>query len=63
LGCALSQLLHACSLAEHGKLKTVLDFLATTETPVYYQLSSHTKSKTQQLLGGKLTLSQPKPGQ
>ena len=29
----------------------------------HYQLSSHTKSKTQQLLAGKLTLSQPKPGQ
>ena len=27
-----------------------------------YQHSSHTKSKTQQLLGGKLTLSQLKPG-
>jgi len=30
---------------------------------VYYQHSSHTKSKTQQLLGRKQTLSQPKPGQ
>jgi len=29
---------------------------------VYYQHSSHTKSKTQQPLGQKLTLSQPKPG-
>jgi len=25
------QLLHTCSLAEHGKLKKVLDFLATTK--------------------------------
>jgi len=30
-GCAPSQLLHTCSLAEHRKLKKVLDFLATTE--------------------------------
>jgi len=30
-GCAPSQLLHACSLAEHRKLDKVLDFLATTE--------------------------------
>ena len=29
---------------------------------VYYQHSSHTKSKTQEVLGRKLTLSQPKPG-
>jgi len=29
---------------------------------VYYQRSSHAKSKTQQLLGGKLTLSQLKAG-
>jgi len=28
--CSL-QLLHACSLAKHGKLEKVLDFLATTE--------------------------------
>jgi len=33
------------------------------KTSVYYQHSSHTKSKTQQLLGRKLTLSQPKPRQ
>jgi len=30
-GCAPSQLLHACSLAEHEKLQKVLDFIATTE--------------------------------
>jgi len=41
--------------------KKVLDFLATTEALVYYQHCSHTKSKTQQLLGEKLTLSQLKP--
>ena len=29
---------------------------------MHYQHSCHTKSKTQQLLGGKLTLSQLKPG-
>jgi len=31
LGCAPSQLLHACSLAEYEKLEKVTDFLATTE--------------------------------
>jgi len=30
-GCVPSQLLHTCSLAEHGELKEVLDFLATTK--------------------------------
>jgi len=30
-GSAPSQLLHTCPLAEHGKLKKVLDFLATTK--------------------------------
>jgi len=30
-GCASCQLLHACSLAEYGKLEKVLDFLATAE--------------------------------
>jgi len=30
-GCAPSQLLHTCSLAEHGKLKEVLNFLATAK--------------------------------
>jgi len=29
---------------------------------MYSQLSTCSKSKTQQLVGGKLTLSQPKPG-
>jgi len=29
--CALFQLLHPCSLAEHKKLEKVLDFIATTE--------------------------------
>jgi len=61
---APSQLLHTCSLAEYRRLKKkVLDFLATTKNIVYYQHSSRAKSKTQQLLGGKLILSQPKPGQ
>jgi len=35
LGClfgyAPSQLLHTCSIAEHVRLKEVLDFIATTE--------------------------------
>jgi len=31
-GCAPSQLLHAYSLAEHGRLEKVLDFIATTES-------------------------------
>ena len=31
-GCGPSQLLHICLLAKHGKLKKVLDFLATTKT-------------------------------
>jgi len=30
-GSAPSQLLHTCSLAEHGRLEEVLDFLTTTE--------------------------------
>jgi len=30
-GCALSQLLHTCLLAEHGRLEKVLDFIVTTE--------------------------------
>jgi len=30
-GCAPSPLLHACSLAEYGRLERVLDFTATTE--------------------------------
>ena len=30
-GCAPSQLLHTCSLAEHEKLEEALDFLATTK--------------------------------
>jgi len=59
---APSQLLHTCASAEHGRLEKVLDFIATTKN-ISYQHSSHTKSKTQQLLGRKSTLSQPKPGQ
>ena len=54
-------LLHTCSLAKHGKLEKGLDFLETTENQCY-QHSSCTKSKTQQVLGGKLALSQLKPG-
>ena len=61
-GYAPSQLAHACSLAECKKPKKVLDFLATTEN-ISYQHSSHTTSKTQQLLRRKLTLSQLKTGQ
>jgi len=32
LGLAPSQLLHTCSLAEHGKLKIALDFFTTAKT-------------------------------
>ena len=38
-------------------------FLSNNWKHQCYQHSFHAKSKTQQLLGGKLTLSQPKPGQ
>jgi len=31
-GCAPSQLLHTCSLAEHGRLEKVLYFTATIKT-------------------------------
>jgi len=31
-GCAPCQLLHACLLAEYGKLEKVLDFTAITKT-------------------------------
>ena len=59
-GCAPFHLLHTCSLAEYEKLEKVLDFIATSENT---QHSSCTNSKTQQLLGGKLTPSQLKLGQ
>jgi len=60
-GCAPSQLLHTGSSAEHQKPKKVLDFLATTKN-ISYQHSCQPKSKAQQLLGGKLIVSQLKPG-
>jgi len=60
---APSPLLHTCLLAECGRLEKVLHFLATIKTSVYYQRSSRTKYKTQQLLGGKLTLIHLKRGQ
>jgi len=59
---APSQLLHICSFAEYGTREKVLDFLATTKNLQYYQHSSCSKAKPQQLLGWKLTLSQLKPG-
>jgi len=46
-GRAPSQLLHTCSLAEHGKLKKVLDFLATTENVrVLSRFFSHSMQNT-----------------
>jgi len=54
--CAPSQLLHTCPLAECEKLEKVLYFRATAENHQCHQRSSPVKSKTQQLLGGKLTL-------
>jgi len=62
-GCAPSQLLHTCSLGEYEKVKKVLDFIAATQKHQCYQHSFRTKSKSLQLLRGKLILSQPKPGQ
>ena len=61
-GRAPSQLRHTCSFAEHGGLKNSPWFLSNNWKRQCHQHSSHTKSKTQQLLGGKLTLPQPKPG-
>jgi len=52
--CAPSQLLHTCLLAEYEKLEKVLDVIATTENiSVINQHFYRTKSKPQQLLGGK----------
>jgi len=55
-GHAPSRLLHTCSSAEYEKLEEVLDFIATDE-------NISVINKKQQLLRGKLTLSQPKTGQ
>jgi len=62
-GCAPSQLLHSCSLAEYEKPEKSPCFLSNNCKHQCYRRSSRTKSKTQRLLGRKLTLSQPKPGQ
>ena len=51
-----------CSLAEHGRLDKSPWFLSNNWKHQCYQHSSRTKSKTQQLLRGTLTLSQLKPG-
>ena len=63
-GCAPSQLLHRYSLIswvwETGRSPW---FLRNNWKHQCYWHSSGSKPKTQQLLGGKLTLSQPKPGQ
>jgi len=61
--CAPSQLLHTCSLAEHEKLEKSPWLHSNNWKHQCYQHSSCTKSKPQQLLGGNLTLPQPKPGQ
>jgi len=62
-GCAPSQVLHICSLAEPEKLEKSPWFYSNSRKHPCYQQPSHTKSKTQQLLRGKLTLSQGKPRQ
>jgi len=61
-GCALSQLLHTCSLAEYEKQEKSPWFHSNNWKLQCYQHSFCTKSKAQQLLRGSLTLSQPKPG-
>jgi len=59
--CAPSQLLHTWSLAAHGRLEEALDLLSTTENVSVINILL--KSKIKELVGGKLTLSQLKPGQ
>ena len=59
--CASSQLLHTCLLAEYEKLEKVLDFIAATKTISVINILLILNPK--QLLRGKLTLSQLKPGQ
>jgi len=61
-GCAPSQLLHTCLLAEYKKLEKVLDFIGTTENSSVINILLILNPK-RSILGGKLTLSQPKPGQ
>jgi len=58
--CTPSQPLHTCSSAEYEKLEKSPWFLSNSWKHQCYQHSSCTKSKTQQLLGGKLTVSQLK---
>ena len=60
-GYALAQLPHTCSLAEFKKLEKSLIY-SNNRKHQCYQNSSHTKSKTQQLLRSKLTLFQLKSG-
>jgi len=52
-GCAPSQFLHTWSLAEYGRLEKSPWFHSNDWKHQCYQRSSCTKSKTQQLLGGK----------
>ena len=61
-GCAPSQLLHTCSLDEYEKLEKSPCFHSNDKNLQCYQHFSPAKSKTQQLLEGKLSLSQLKPG-
>jgi len=61
-GCAASHLLHTHSLAEYEKLEKVLDFIATTINSSVITILHIQNTKKKQLLGRKLTLSQPKPG-
>ena len=58
-GSAASQLLHISWIWETEKSPW---FRSNNRKHQCYQNSSGTKSRTQQLLRGKLTLSQPKPG-
>jgi len=59
--CSLPALVHLLNSQTWESGKRSLDFLATTGKHWCCQHSSHTKSKIQQLLGRKLTVSQPKP--
>ena len=52
-GCAPSQLLHTCSLAEYEKLEKSPSFHSNSWKYQCGQHFSHTKSKTQELLRGK----------
>jgi len=60
-GCAPSQLLHTCLLAEYGRLEKVLDFIGTTKNirVINILLLSPKHSSYWE----ETTLSQVKPGQ